>query len=94
MALIVKHFKKRMTRALLGKALVNDNHRLLLYHNNGSLRYNYHTIDIINEHWHSQTCTSQGIAQHQATWLFQQFPRVYVLNPLMNKQSLYRPCAR
>ena len=40
-ALIVKHYKNVwltvMTRALLGKAPAYDNHRLLLYHDNGSL---------------------------------------------------------
>ena len=54
MALIVKYFKNAWlivtTRALLGKAPAHDNHRLLLYHDNGSLRYDYHTIDIIAHH--------------------------------------------
>jgi len=35
--------------SLQGKVSVHDNHRLVLYHNNGSLWYNNHTIDIINE---------------------------------------------
>jgi len=36
-----------MKRALQGKAPAHDNHRLLLYNNNGSLQYNNHTIDIV-----------------------------------------------
>jgi len=40
-----------MTRALLGKAPAHDNHRLLLYHDNGSLQYDYHTIGIIVHHY-------------------------------------------
>jgi len=41
-----------MKRALQGKTPAHDNHRLLLYHNNGSLRYDYHTINIIARHYY------------------------------------------
>ena len=40
-----------MTRALQGKAPALDKHRLLLCHDNGSLRYDHHTIDIIAYHY-------------------------------------------
>jgi len=36
-----------MTRALQRKTPAHDNHKLLLYHDNGSLQYDNHTIDII-----------------------------------------------
>ena len=41
MTLIVKHFEKNVwlvltTTALQGKAIAYNNHRLLLYHDNGS----------------------------------------------------------
>jgi len=39
-----------MKRALQGKAPINDNHRLLLYHDNGFLQYDYHTINSIAHH--------------------------------------------
>jgi len=59
MALIVKHFEKKCTtcpttRALQGKAPAHDNHWLLLHHDNRSLQYDYHTIDIIAHHYSPQ----------------------------------------
>ena len=54
MALIVKYFKNAWlivtTRALLGKAPAHDHHGLLLYHDNRSLWYDYHTKNIIAHH--------------------------------------------
>ena len=51
MALIVKNFEKNVWFVLTqGKAHADDNHRLLLCHDNGSLWYDYHTIDIIAHH--------------------------------------------
>jgi len=45
------HFEKKsiMTRALQGKSPAHDDHRILLYHDNGSLQYDNHTIDIITK---------------------------------------------
>jgi len=55
MALILKHFGKCMTcthdKSIASKAPAHSNQRLLFYHNNGSLRYYYHTIDIITHHY-------------------------------------------
>jgi len=42
--------KSIMTRTLQGKTPAHDNHRLLLCHDNGSVRYDNHTIDIIAHH--------------------------------------------
>ena len=34
----------------------HDNHKLLSYHNNEPLQYNYHTIDIIVHHYCKNIC--------------------------------------
>ena len=51
MALILKYFEKMYDLySLQGKAHAHDNQRLLLYYDNGSMRYDYHNIDIIAHH--------------------------------------------
>ena len=51
--IIAKHLWLILTiRASQGKAPTHDNHWLLMYPHNGSLRYDYHTIDIIVHHYY------------------------------------------
>ena len=42
--LIGKQYDLHSRQVLQDKVPTHDNHRLLSYHNNGFLQYNYHTI--------------------------------------------------
>ena len=45
----------------------HDNHKLLSYHDNEPLRYNYHTIDIIAHHYTSVKVSTETV--HMLTHL-------------------------